>query len=277
MPVRSASGCRGTQIAEHLPAPTGQDARSGGPAAACLSVRHRVVLSAWPLLRGAVGELIVLIRLNNTCNEKNSRCSIPGVPNRKETLLDAAIVVLGERGMRALTHRAVDAEAGVAAGSTSNYFPTRESLLEAIVDRVSAMERGRFDEMATEVCPVTPAELGRSVAGWVREATGARRALTLSRYAILVEAGHNAKIRRQLAETGSRVNAWFANWLRLIGSVDTDRDVHVLGNYITGLMLHQLAMPDPAFDPADKITALLESLVQPAGTPRTELRTRQRD
>ena len=59
-----------------------------------------------------------------------------GVPNRRETLLDAAIQVLGERGMRALTHRAVDAEAGVAAGSTANHFPTREGLLEAIVDRV---------------------------------------------------------------------------------------------------------------------------------------------
>jgi DNA-binding transcriptional regulator YbjK len=189
------------------------------------------------------------------------------VLNRRETLLDAAIRVLGERGMRALTHRAVDAEAGVAAGSTANYFPTREGLLEAIVDRVSGLERGRFDEMAAEVCPMTAAELGRSVAGWVREATGARRALTLSRYAVLVEAGHNARIRHQLAETGGRVNAWFATWLRLIGSADTDRDVHVLGNYLTGLMLHQLAMPDPGFDPADKITALLESLVQPAGIP----------
>ena len=189
-----------------------------------------------------------------------------GVPNRREILLDAAIVVLGERGMRALTHRAVDAEAGVAAGSTVNYFPTRESLLEAIVDRVSALERGRFDEIAAEVCPATPAALGRSVAGWVQEATGARRALTLARYAVLVEAGHNAKIRRQLAETGSRVNAWFANWLRLIGSADPGHGVHVLGNYLTGLMLHQLAIPDPGFDPADKITALLESLVRPAGT-----------
>jgi AcrR family transcriptional regulator len=188
-------------------------------------------------------------------------------------LLDAAIQVLGERGMRALTHRAVDAEAGMAVGSTANYFPTREALLEAIVERVSAMERDRFDEMAAEVCPVTPAELGRSVAGWVREATGDRRALTLARYAILVEAGHNAEIRRQLAETGSRVNAWFANWLRMIGSVDTDHDVHVLGNYITGLMLHQLAIPDPGFDPADKITALLESLVRPAGTPAHRDRT----
>ena len=189
------------------------------------------------------------------------------MPNRRERLLDAAIKVLGERGMRALTHRAVDAEAGVAAGSTANYFPTREGLLEAVVEQVSAMERARFDEIAAKVCPATPAELGRAMAEWVQEATGARRALTLSRYAILVEAGHNAKIRHQLAETGSRVNAWFANWLRLIGSRDTGHDVHVLGNYITGLMLHQLAMPDRGFDPADKITALLESLIQPAGTP----------
>jgi len=183
-------------------------------------------------------------------------------------LLDAAIVVLGERGMRALTHRAVDGQAGVAAGSAANYFPAREALLEAVVERVSALERDRFDEAAVTVCPTSPAELGRAIAGWAREATGARRALTLSRYAILVEAGHNAKIRRQLAETGSRVNAWLANWLRLIGSVDPDHDVHVLGNYITGLMLHQLAMPDPGFDPTDKITALLESLVSPPGRPR---------
>jgi len=189
------------------------------------------------------------------------------VPHRRETLLDAAIQVLGERGVRALTHREVDAEAGVAAGSAANYFPTRESLLEAIVDRVSARERGHFDEIAAGVCPATPAELGRAIAGFAQDVTGARRALTLARYAILVEAGHNAKIRHQLAGTGSRVNAWFASWLRLIGSRDTDHDVHVLGNYLTGLMLHQLAIPDPEFDPADQITALLESLVQPGGIP----------
>ena len=191
------------------------------------------------------------------------------MPSRRETLLDAAIQVLGERGMRALTHRAVDAEAGVAAGSAANYFPTRESLLEAIADRVSVLERAHFDEIAAQVCPESPAVLGRAIAGFARDVTGPRRALTLARYAILVEAGHNAQIRRQLAETGSQVSAWFANWLRLIGSRDTGHDVHVLGNYITGLMLHQLAIPDPGFDPADTITALLESLVRPGGTDGT--------
>ena len=195
--------------------------------------------------------------------------------NRRETLLGAAILVLGERGMRALTHRAVDAQAGVAAGSTANYFPTREALVEAIAERVSAIERDRFDQAAVKICPTSPAELGRAIAEWARDATGVHRALTLSRYAILVEAGNNAQIRRQLAETGSRVNTWFANWLRLIGSHDPGRDVHVFGNYLTGLMLHQLAIPDPGFDPADKITALLESLVTPPARVR-ETRARHR-
>jgi DNA-binding transcriptional regulator YbjK len=183
--------------------------------------------------------------------------------SRRETLLDAAIRVLGEHGMRALTHRAVDAEAGVAPGSTANYFSTREALFEAIVERVSALERDHFDEVAVKVCPTTPAELGHAMAEFVQDATGAYRTLTLSRYAILVEAGHNPKIRGQLAETGSRVNAWFANWLRLIESSDPEHHVHVFGNYVTGLMLHQLAMPDPNFDPTAKITALLKSLVEP--------------
>jgi AcrR family transcriptional regulator len=188
------------------------------------------------------------------------------MPGRRETLLDAAIGVLGERGMRALTHRAVDAGAGVAAGSAANYFPTRESLLGAIAERVSELERGHFDGIAAQVCPTSPAELGRAIAGFAREATGPRRAVTLARYAILAEAGHNTQIRRPLAETGSQVSAWFANWLRLIGSRDTGRDVHVLGNYLTGLMLHQLALPDPGFDPEGPLTALLESLVRPGGT-----------
>jgi DNA-binding transcriptional regulator YbjK len=194
------------------------------------------------------------------------------VSSRRDNLLDAAIRVLGGRGVRALTHRAVDAEAGVATGSTANYFSTREALLEAIVERVSEREREVFDDIAVGVCPLTPADLARALAASAREMTGAHRALTLSRYAILVEAGTNDKIRRQAAETGSRVSAWFANWLRMIGSRDPDRDVNVLGNYLTGLILHELAIPAPEFNPEDKLTALLESLVGPA--PAAARRTR---
>lgn len=50
---------------------------------------------------------------------------------RRDQVADAALRVLGESGSRGLTHRAVDAAAKVPEGTTSNYFRTRSSLLEA--------------------------------------------------------------------------------------------------------------------------------------------------
>jgi hypothetical protein len=40
----------------------------------------------------------------------------------------------------------------------------------------------------------------------------------------------------------------------------------VLGIYLTGLLLHQLAIPDPQFAPTAKIVSLLESLLPSAVT-----------
>jgi AcrR family transcriptional regulator len=185
------------------------------------------------------------------------------VSSRRELLLDAAIRVLGERGVRAVTHRAVDAEAGVGAGSTANYFATRDALFAAIVERFAQRERANFEDVAARVCPTSPAELGRALAEVARDSAGKHRALTLSRYALLVESANNPTLREQMAAAGGRVSSYFATWSRLIGAGDPDHAVHVVGNYLTGLVLHQLAIPDPHFDPTDKIIALLESLVRP--------------
>jgi AcrR family transcriptional regulator len=183
--------------------------------------------------------------------------------SRRELLLDAAIRVLGERGVRAVTHRAVDAEAGVGVGSTVNYFATRDALFQAIVERFAQREQANFEEVAARICPTSPPELGCALAEVARDSAGPERTLTLSRYALLVESANNPVLREQMAVTGARVSSWFVNWLRLIGSHDPDQHVHVVGNYLTGLVLHQLAIPDPHFDPTDKITSLLESLVGP--------------
>ncbi len=160
-----------------------------------------------------------------------------------------------------MTHRAVDAEAGVGAGSTANYFSTREALFAAIVERFAERERQNFEELATTVVPTTPAELGRALGTFVREGTAKDRTLTLCRCALLVESANNPDLREHITVTGARVGAWGTAWLRLIGSTDPDHHMHVLGNYLTGLVLHQLAMPDPNFDPTDRIISLLESLL----------------
>ncbi|MFD0361924.1 TetR/AcrR family transcriptional regulator [Nocardia sp. GCM10030253] len=50
-------------------------------------------------------------------------------PERRQALIDAAIEVLAKEGARGLTFRAVDKEAGVPAGTASNYFTNRDDLL----------------------------------------------------------------------------------------------------------------------------------------------------
>jgi AcrR family transcriptional regulator len=187
--------------------------------------------------------------------------------NRREQLLDAAIQVLGERGVRGLTHRAVDAATALPAGSTSNHFRTRDSLFDAVVERIPTLERAHFEEFAARVCPTTPLELAQAAAQFAEDATGRHRTLTLARYAILVEAGIQPSLRARLRTTGARVNVWFTTWLRIAGCADPERDAPILMNHWTGVVLHQLAMPDPAFDPYPQIAALVSALIPVEVTP----------
>src|ERR1700742_1849788 len=180
--------------------------------------------------------------------------------SRRTELLDAAITVLGQRGMHGLTHRAVDAAAGLPAGSASNHFRTRDALLEATTERFAARERASWEEIAARICPIGPDQLAAALAEFAREATGPNRELTLARYAILVEAGVHPPLRAPLMATGARVNAWFTHWVRIAGSADPGRDAPVIMNHWTGVVLHQLAGADTPFDPLPQISALVPPL-----------------
>jgi tetracycline repressor-like protein len=90
------------------------------------------------------------------------------------------------------------------------------------------------------MCPLSPADLAEALAASLVDSVGPNRTLTLSRYTPLVEAANQPRLREHLASAGARVSAYFINWLRLIGSTDPDRHFHMVGNYIIGLVLHQL-------------------------------------
>ncbi|MEU7892685.1 TetR/AcrR family transcriptional regulator [Nonomuraea sp. NPDC049152] len=59
---------------------------------------------------------------------------------RLDAVAEAAITLLAERGMRGLTHRAVDEFAGLPPGSTSNLARTRAALLELTLQRLTELE-----------------------------------------------------------------------------------------------------------------------------------------
>ena len=181
--------------------------------------------------------------------------------DRRTGILDAAIERIGGHGMRGLTHRAVDAAAGLPPGSTSNYFRTKDALLVAVVERFIVRERSNWEEMAATSWPRTAAELADTLARLARDSTGAQRSLTLARYAILVEGAQRPGLQAELAAGGARVTAWFTQWLRAIASPNPERDTAILANYVAGLVLHELASPSVAFDPAPELTVLIEALV----------------
>jgi AcrR family transcriptional regulator len=185
------------------------------------------------------------------------------VSTRREQLLDAAITVLGERGIHALSHRAVDTQAGLPAGSTSNHFRTRDALLDAVVERFAAREKALWEDVAMRMYPTTPHQLADVLVAAAKTATGRERTLTLARYAILVEAAIHPSIRAQLLATGARVNSWFMTWLRVAGSTDPERDAPIIMNHYTGVILHDIAIPDPAFDPTEQITTLVTTVIRP--------------
>ncbi|MFJ8659407.1 TetR/AcrR family transcriptional regulator [Streptomyces sp. NPDC093795] len=89
----------------------------------------------------------------------------PEVPaaSRAERIGDAALDLLVERGMRGLTHRAVDERAGLPQGSTSNHARTRQALLETAVRR----------QVQLEARLLTPDELPGAGGGAPRADTGA--------------------------------------------------------------------------------------------------------
>jgi DNA-binding transcriptional regulator YbjK len=70
--------------------------------------------------------------------------------SRRTDILDAAIDLVAGAGLRGLTHRAVDAAAGLPEGSTSAYFRTRAALLTAVVVRLGERIGADVDGLAEE-------------------------------------------------------------------------------------------------------------------------------
>lgn len=178
---------------------------------------------------------------------------------RRTHLLDAAIEIVGTQGMRGLTHRAVDAAARVPPGSTSNHFRTREALLLGIAERYVVRERAMAEGAPGEVEP-TAAGVARALGDYCRLATGPGRVVTLARYAILVEAAQHPELSTTISPGAHQVDTWALDLITRSGSPAPERDLGILANYITGLVLHQLALPSADFDPGPGLTALIDTL-----------------
>ncbi|MFD4422985.1 TetR/AcrR family transcriptional regulator [Agromyces sp. NPDC058484] len=178
---------------------------------------------------------------------------------RNTVLLDAAIGVLADGGARSLTHRAVDARAGLPAGSTSNRFRSRDQLLVGVVQRVLERERAVLAAVRPE--PANAEELADALADVVDIVAGQHRDTTLARQAVFAEAGIRPTVRAEIDRARDRLADWMVPALLRAGSTDVARHHRMLLALTDGLITHRIIAPDEDIDAAYAIRAMLTGLL----------------
>lgn len=168
------------------------------------------------------------------------------MPNRPDLVADAAVTVLARDGLRGLTHRAVDAEAGLPVGSASNCFRSRLALLTAVVGRIEELDLAVLDGVARPD-PSAVAAVGDYLARIMQamaspqqvRATRARFALVLDETARpSVEAGHR------------RFVAMLSDLLEAGGHTDPPASAAAITHLLEGTLLHAVAIDASEVDPA---------------------------
>jgi DNA-binding transcriptional regulator YbjK len=119
---------------------------------------------------------------------------MPSNPERRTQILDAAIDILCDDGVGNLTHRQVDSRAGVPAGTTSNYYRTRQELLEATAARTVDLHWQRVEALKSTVGPLTRDALKALMIRMLEPDEQFRRS-TLARFELFMESTRREELR----------------------------------------------------------------------------------
>ncbi len=153
--------------------------------------------------------------------------------DRRTEILDAALHVLADQGMRGLTHRAVDAVAGIPQGSASYYFRSRSALVTGCVERLLELD------LAADF-PGGPGTLPDAlVRAGVAMATAGRHR-TLARYELSLAAVRDPPLRAALVAGGDTIRALGAGALARLGAADPSAAAAELAAVLDGLVLTSL-------------------------------------
>lgn len=116
--------------------------------------------------------------------------------DRRTAIADAALDVVARDGLRALTHRAIDATLDYPAGSTSYYFRTKSDLLAAVAARLVERSHASFVDIAdneTDVATVVGHYLHRVLTHRMTELR--------ARYALMLDPAVPQDVRGVLARS----------------------------------------------------------------------------
>lgn len=181
---------------------------------------------------------------------------------RRRAIADAGLAVLAREGSRGLTHRAVDLAAEVPTGTTSNYFRSRDALIEGLVDRIGERLAPSAEDLQRRARE-TP---GRALfADYIRDIVRrltADRDVTLALFELRIESARRPELAAVLGawqRAGFDADVAFNAEAGLPGG---RREIALFHYAIDGLLLDRLTSPiDPETSTDDVIDDLVAGLL----------------
>ncbi len=157
-------------------------------------------------------------------------------------IAEAGIGLIATRGLRALTHRAVDTELAAPAGTTSYYARTRRDLIALIVHALADQTRGEV-EAAPMPDVLTVATAAAGLSALIERFVQTRPLDHVARFALLAELRSDPQLHAILSHASpvrARLLASADGLLRLLGVEDAGAHAPDLVGLVDGILFDRL-------------------------------------
>lgn len=172
---------------------------------------------------------------------------------RREALLQAAVELIAEGGVPAVTHRAVAARAGLPPSTTGYFFA---SINDLAAEALRVRMQRTVDDFLGLIGPTTDADSLLHAVGHLP----VDQQVELTQVTLYLEASRNPAMRGPVADAVETSRALAENLLRTIGLPNAAAASAAFVALFQGFMLQHLATPDDPPSPTQLTDALLALL-----------------
>lgn len=174
-------------------------------------------------------------------------------------MLDAAIGILADVGVGGLTHRQVDDRAALPPGTTSNYFRTRQALLEATAAHTVDLHWRRVEALRAAIGPLTTDGVKALLTRMISEPDEQVRRYTLARFELFMEGTRRPELRPFLAELQAAAVKSATLIFQAAGLDPTSRQMEELTRLLNGYSFSNLTIGNSPDNPAGVVERLLRA------------------
>jgi DNA-binding transcriptional regulator YbjK len=181
--------------------------------------------------------------------------------HRRDILADAAIEILGTAGIHKLSHRAVDEQASLPAGTASNYFPRRFDLLTAAARRIAELHLAEMAAADREsASPAGQDGLAELIGASLYDSATRHRTRYLAIYELTLEATRQPGLAQSMSQLAAGALDTTVAEHRALGLPTSPQQAQALITLFGGTLLTLVTGPAEAITRASTLT-LARSIV----------------